>query len=112
MGLGSQRGDTRKVNLVLTPTRPPSPLGGQEGVNLCHSLASMKTNSLAMANKEPSLPEQQNLRRDGGTGSPVPSRLCLSQEQDRAWGAHTGDAPQEPSQPMCCVRGRISAGSL
>lgn len=47
-----------------------------------------------MANKESSLPEQQILKRDGGTGSPVPSTLCLSQQQDRAWGSHSPHALQ------------------
>lgn len=42
-GLGRDRGDSGKVKLILTPSRPPSlPLQGREGVNPHHSLASTK----------------------------------------------------------------------
>lgn len=88
MELCSERGDTRKVNLILTPTRPPSPLGGQEGVNPHHSLAGMKANSLLTANEKSSLPEQQILRMD--SGAPAGSARSESWEQDGAWGLPWG----------------------
>lgn len=91
-GLGSEKGDTRKVNLVLTPTRPSSPLGAQRGVNPHHLLTSMKASSLVMASKKSSLPEQQIPRKESGAAalSPADSAHSKSQERDRVWGSHPG----------------------
>lgn len=42
-GRGRDRGDSGKVKLILTPTRPPSlPLQSREGVNPHHSIPSTK----------------------------------------------------------------------